>query len=279
MNNFVEVSICLPAYNQTKYLVKTLDSIILQTFQNFELIISDDSTTNDVESIVNTYRNKFTLKVQYVRNNPSLGSPENWNHAISIAQGKWIKIMHHDDWFCDSTALEKMVILAKNHSNAFIFAGIKGEILQEKRSYVNLPTQHKIQELKNDPFSLIWANIIGPPSAILYPKSAIQFDHNLIWLVDIEFYLQLLLNKDLELVYIEEVLFENCQDAHNITNNCFQNKQLELKEFNYIYNKFYPNSSFINRFRFIRLLKKHISTYSKVNYLELIYSQLINKPK
>lgn len=279
MNDFVEVSICLPAYNQTKYLVKTLDSIVLQTFQNFELIISDDSTTNDVESIVNTYRNKFTLKVHYVRNNPSLGSPENWNHAISIAQGKWIKIMHHDDWFCDSTALEKMVILAKNHPNALIFAGIKGEILQEKRSYVNLPTQHKIQELKNDPFSLIWANIIGPPSAILYPKSAIQFDHNLIWLVDIEFYLQLLLNKDLELVYIEEVLFENCQDAHNITNNCFQNKQLELKEFNYIYNKFYPNSSFINRFRFILLLKKHISTYSKVNYLELIYSQLINKPK
>ena len=113
----------------------------------------------------------------------------------------------------------------------------------------------------------------------MYPKSSVQFDNNLIWLVDIEFYLQLLLNKQLELLYIEEVLFENCQDDHNITNNCFQNKQLELKEFNYIYNKFYPNSSFINRFRFIRLLKKHISTYGKVNYLELIYSQLINKPK
>ena len=279
MSSTIPVSICIPTYNQTKYLVKTLDSIVLQTFQNFELIISDDSTTNDVESIVNTYRNKFILKVQYVRNNPSLGSPENWNYAISIAQGKWIKIMHHDDWFCDSTALEKMVILAKNHPNALIFAGIKGEILQEKRSYVNLPTQHKIQELKNDPFSLIWANIIGPPSSIMYPKSSVQFENKLIWLVDIEFYLQLLLNKQLELLYIEEVLFENCQDDHNITNTCFQNKQLELKEFNYIYNKFYPNSSFVNRFRFIRLLKKHISTYSKVNYLELIYSQLINKPK
>jgi glycosyltransferase involved in cell wall biosynthesis len=63
MNEIIEVSICLPAYNQTKYLIKTLDSIVSQTFQNFELIISDDSTTDDVESIVNTYRNKFTLKV------------------------------------------------------------------------------------------------------------------------------------------------------------------------------------------------------------------------
>ena len=279
MNDIIEVSICLPAYNQTKYLSKTLDSIVSQTFQNFELIVSDDSTTDEVEDIIHTYRDNFTLKVNYVRNNPSLGSPENWNRAISYAQGKWIKIMHHDDWFCEPTALEKIIKNAQNHPNALIFAGIKGDIIQEKRSYVNLPSKQKINELKNDPFSLIWANIIGPPSAILYPKSTIQFDTNLVWLVDIEFYLQLLLNKQLELLYIEEVLFENCQDDHNITNSCFQNKQLELKEFNYIYNKFYPNSSFINRFRFIRLLKKHISTYSKVNYLELIYSQLINKPK
>ena len=277
MSNTISVSICIPTYNQTKYLRKTLDSIVNQTYKDFELIISDDSSTEDVSNLLVEYKNK--LPFHYVRNTPGLGSPQNWNHAISLAKGSWIKIMHHDDWFCESYSLEKMMDVAEKNPHSLIFAGIKGEFVNENRSYVNLPTQHKIQELKNDPFSLIWANIIGPPSSIMYPKSSVQFDNNLIWLVDIEFYLQLLLNKQLELLYIEEVLFENCQDDHNITNNCFQNKQLELKEFNYIYNKFYPNSSFINRFRFIRLLKKHISTYGKVNYLELIYSQLINKPK
>ena len=277
MSNTIPVSICIPTYNQTKYLRKTLDSIVAQTYKDFELIISDDSSSEDVSQLLNDYRDK--LSFHYVRNTPGLGSPQNWNHAISLAKGKWIKIMHHDDWFSETDALEKMMLVADKNPDSLIFAGIKGEFAREKRSYVNLPSQTKIEELQNDPFSLIWANVIGPPSAILFPNNVVKFDKSLLWLVDIEFYLQLLLKHQLRLVYIEEVLFENCPDDHNITNICFQNKQLELKEFNYIYNNFSSNSSFINRFRFIRLLKKHISTYSKVNYLELIYSQLINKPK
>lgn len=276
MFDSVEVSICIPTYNQTKYLKKTLDSIVVQTYQHFEVIVSDDSSTDDVEHLLSEYDTK--LSIRYVRNQPSLGSPENWNHAISFAKGKWIKIMHHDDWFCENTALEKIVEQAHEHPNALIFAGIKGDIIQENRSYVNLPTKQKINAIQQDPFSLIWANVIGPPSAIMYPKSNATFDKNLIWLVDIEFYLDLLLNKQLELVYIEEVLFENCQDEHNITNNCFQNKKLELREFNYIYNKFYPNSTLKNRFRFMRLLMAHITSYSTTNYLELIFAHIKNKP-
>jgi glycosyltransferase involved in cell wall biosynthesis len=272
VNRSVEVSICIPTYNQTKYLRKTLDSIVSQTYQNFEIIVSDDSQTDEVEKLIHFYGEKYPLNLNYIRNNPSLGSPENWNNAISLAKGKWIKIMHHDDWFCEFTALDKIVQQAKNHPNSLVFSGIKGDFIKENRHYINLPSKQKIQAIKKDPFSLLWANVIGPPSTILFPKSIVQFDCKLIWLVDIEFYLQLLINNNLELIYIEEILFENCQDEHNISINCLQNKILELKEFNYIYTKFYPNSSLKNRFRFIRLLKAHISSYARVNYLELIYS-------
>lgn len=278
MNNSIEVSICIPTYNQTKYLRKTLDSIVSQTYRKFEVIISDDSTSNDVEILIEEYKNK--LAIDYFRNSPSLGSPENWNHSISFAKGKWIKIMHHDDWFCESDALEKMMSEADNNPNSLIFAGIKGEFVREKRSYVNLPSQSKIDEIQKDPFSLIWANVIGPPSAILFPNSSsVQFDKTLIWLVDIEFYLQLLLKYQLRLVYIEEVLFENCPDDHNITNDCFQNKQLELKEFNYIFNKFHSKPSIKMRVDFIKLLKKHISTYNKVNYWEIVYFNMFRCQK
>jgi glycosyltransferase involved in cell wall biosynthesis len=184
------LSICIPAYNQTKYLVKTLDSIFNQTFKDFEVIISDDSTTRDVEELVSTYVDHQIIKIVYLRNKPSLGSPKNWNNAISFAKGKWIKIMHHDDWFCEHNALEKMISLASQHPNALIFAGIKGEIISENRKYINLPSQQKIESIRLDPFSLIWANIIGPPSTILFPKVEVTFDSRLIWLVDIEFYLQ-----------------------------------------------------------------------------------------
>jgi glycosyltransferase involved in cell wall biosynthesis len=213
---------------------------------------------------------KAVNSFQFVRNTPGLGSPQNWNHAISLAKGRWIKIMHHDDWFSESDALEKMMSVAEKNPHSLIFSGIKGEFVKEKRSYVNLPSQTKIKELQKDPFSLIWANVIGPPSSILFPNSAVQFDKALIWLVDIEFYLQLLLKHQLQLVYIEEVLFENNPDEHNITNQCFQNKELELTEFTYIFKKYFPKPTWIQLIRFFRLLKRHISAYSTITYFELI---------
>ena len=276
MSNTIPVSICIPTYNQTKYLRKTLDSIVAQTYKDFELIISDDSSSEDVSQLLKDYRDK--LSFHYIRNTPGLGSPQNWNHVISLAKGKWIKIMHHDDWFSETDALEKMMLVADKNPDSLIFAGIKGEFAREKRSYVNLPSQTKIEELQNDPFSLIWANVIGPPSAILFPNNVVKFDKSLLWLVDIEFYLQLLLKHQLRLVYIEEVLFENCPDDHNITNICFQNKQLELKEFNYIFNKIYTKPTFKMKFNFMKLLKYHISSYSRVNFVELYIAQKVNKP-
>lgn len=273
------VSICIPTYNQTKYLVKSLNSIKDQTFSDVEIIISDDSSTNDVEDLVLEFIKSNEIDVTYTRNNPALGSPENWNYAISLAKGNWIKIMHHDDWFCERDALENMMNSASIHPNSLIFAGIKGKYIAENREYVNLPDKNQIEGIKLDPFSLIWANIIGPPSTILFPKTTITFDKNLIWLVDIEFYLQLLLVKKMNLVYIQDLYFENQPDDHNLTNQCFQNKEIEINEFNYIFNKYFPKASFKERFQFIQRLKKHIQTYSKVNLLELYYFNYIKYKK
>jgi glycosyltransferase involved in cell wall biosynthesis len=273
------LSICIPTYNQTKYLVKTIDSILNQSFQDFELIITDDSTSGDVEELIVSFQKNSILPITYFRNNPSLGSPDNWNFAISKTRGRWIKIMHHDDWFCENEALAKMMRAAQLNPNSLIFSGIKGKIITENRAYVNLPDVLQVEGIKSDPFSLIWANIIGPPSTILFPKTEVCFDSHLIWLVDIEFYLQLLLHKKYNLVYLEEVLFENQPDDHNITNQCFQNKAIEINEFNYIFNKYFPKASLKERFQFIQRLKKHIQTYSKVNLVELFYCNFIKYKK
>ena len=101
-----EISICIPTFNQTFYLKKLLDSILIQTFTNFEIIISDDSSTDDVYDLISSYRHFFIDKITYVRNAKSLGPPTNWNNSISLAKGKWIKIMHHDDCFSSLNSLQ-----------------------------------------------------------------------------------------------------------------------------------------------------------------------------
>jgi hypothetical protein len=88
---------------------------------------------------------------------------------------------------CENDALQKMVAIAELHPKGFIFAGIKGEIVSEKRKYVNLPSQSQIDAIRCEPFSLIWANIIGPPSTILFPKSYVQFDSKNVRKIDTPF--------------------------------------------------------------------------------------------
>ena len=267
----IDVSICIPTYNQTKFLKKTLDSILIQSYVNYEIIITDDSNTNDVENLVHDYLRIFNDKLIYFKNTESLGAPKNWNHAMSLAKGRWIKILHHDDWFCDKNSLLKMMEKTTESSDALIFAGIKGDYFSEKRQYINLPKKEMVDEITKNPFTLVWGNYIGPPSTILFSKCEVLFDENLKWLVDIDFYLQLLLKHNRKLTFVNEVLFENCIEEHNISNKCFQNKEVELREFNFIFRKYYPKSNLIQKILFFQKLKKQISTYAKVSYIEIFF--------
>jgi len=105
MITFPYISICIPAFQGEDYLKRLLDSINIQTFKNYEVIISDDSPDDSVERLSENYSNSFRLI--YQKNKEPLGSPANWNKSISLANGKWIKIMHDDDWFYDKYALEE----------------------------------------------------------------------------------------------------------------------------------------------------------------------------
>src|ERR1035437_5752376 len=116
------ISICVPAYKQTEFLKKNLDSIVIQTFTDYEVIITDDTADDSVEKLVNEYRNKFGIKLHYYKNVPALGSPKNWNAGITHASGTWIKIMHHDDWFADKDSLQKFTDATAQDKSGFIFS-------------------------------------------------------------------------------------------------------------------------------------------------------------
>ena len=238
------LSICIPTYNQIKYLEKCLISISIQSYRNFEIIISDDSTTDDVFNLVQDFKQNKGLKVNYFRNRPSFGSPQNWNYTISKARGKWVKIMHHDEWFCSSDALQKFVEKIESTGESLVFTGIKGDDLKENKSYTNLPPIDFVNSVNKDPFKLLEANFIGPPSCVIFPKSTLIFDEKIKWLVDIDFYIQCLLNCNYKLEYIHEVLIENCMDEHNITNKYVYDMELQLEEYIYLLKKYSSKMSF-----------------------------------
>ena len=90
------VSIGLPVYNGEKYLEETLDSILAQTYQDFELIISDNASTDDTPRICRTYASKDS-RIRYYRNERNFGASKNFNLVFERSSGEFFKWAPHDD--------------------------------------------------------------------------------------------------------------------------------------------------------------------------------------
>lgn len=102
------VSIIIPNYNHASFLEKRLDSIFNQSYQNFEVIILDDASTDNSLSILNYYKDHPKVS-HFIVNEKNSGSPfKQWKKGLSLAQGDYIWIAESDD-FCDLNFLESQV--------------------------------------------------------------------------------------------------------------------------------------------------------------------------
>ena len=90
------VSIGLPVYNGENFLGEAVESILAQTFQDFELIISDNASTDKTEEISSTYAAKDT-SIRYVRNSENIGGDFNFNQVFQLSSSEYFKWAAHDD--------------------------------------------------------------------------------------------------------------------------------------------------------------------------------------
>ena len=101
------VSIGLPVYNGGRYLESALDSLLAQTFTDFELIISDNASSDNTREICERYRDR-DVRIQYLRNEKNMGASWNFNRVYRLAQAPYFKQAAHDD-ICEPQFLERCV--------------------------------------------------------------------------------------------------------------------------------------------------------------------------
>jgi glycosyltransferase involved in cell wall biosynthesis len=137
-----KVSIGLPVYNGENFLEPALDSILNQTFEDFEFIISDNASTDRTEAICRTYA-ATDQRIRYSRNDSNLGAIYNFNRVFELSSGQYFKWAAHDD-VCDSTFVERCVaILEEDHSVVLAFSktrfiGEHGEFLHDYNYKLNV---------------------------------------------------------------------------------------------------------------------------------------------
>lgn len=93
---YPRVTVGIPVYNGENYLEQAISSILGQTFTDFELIISDNASTDRTEDICRTYEAQDP-RVRYVRNDCNLGAAKNFNQLVYLARGEYFKWAAHDD--------------------------------------------------------------------------------------------------------------------------------------------------------------------------------------
>lgn len=114
------VSVIIPNYNHEKYLERRIETVLGQTYQNIEVIILDDASTDSSKEIIEKYRS-HPLITHIVYNSQNSGSPfKQWKKGIELAKGEWIWIAESDD-YADLSFLEKAVETIKANPSTGIF--------------------------------------------------------------------------------------------------------------------------------------------------------------
>jgi len=223
------ISICIPAYKQVHYLKRLLDSISTQTYTDFEIVITDDSPDDSVEMLIQNYNSKTAIR--YYKNLQPLGTPENWNEAIRKSNGKWIKIMHNDDWFTSDNSLQIFFDAVKQNPNAdFFFSAFQNvEAASGKKEVVRLSKSDKVF-LKSNPYHLLKKVYIGNPSCTLVRKTLnIFYDKRYKFIVDFEYYVRVIQQTGMP-VYIDEVLLNIGFHDEQVTTYTKYNPEVQIPE-------------------------------------------------
>jgi glycosyltransferase involved in cell wall biosynthesis len=114
-NNRPRVSIGLPVFNGENYLEKAIQSILNQTYTDFELIISDNASTDKTQQICETYSVQ-DRRIRYFRNEKNLGAAKNYNRVFELSSGEYFKWAAHDDVLHPEFIEQSVTILDQNPS-------------------------------------------------------------------------------------------------------------------------------------------------------------------
>ena len=127
------ISIIMPSYNSEKYIKNAIDSVVQQTYRNWELIVVDDCSTDGTVNVISNFEDK---RIHLLKNEKNSGAAISRNRALREATGKWIAFLDSDDvWHPEK--LERQLKFMLKNGYAFTFTDYRIQLNGQWLPYIN----------------------------------------------------------------------------------------------------------------------------------------------
>ena len=196
------VSVCIPLYNSGLYIREAIESVLSQTLTDWELIITDDGSTDGSAEIVASYSDP---RIHYLLNPKRLGAEGNWNRCVNEGRGIYRKLLCHDDRLYPDCLARQVAVFKQSGNESVSLVTAARRIVNpsgktiltrcwKKRDQV-VEGRRAIQQIVRS-----GTNLIGEPGSALFRASdwnALNgFNARYPYVIDLDFWFQLLKRGD-----------------------------------------------------------------------------------
>ena len=158
------VSIGVPVYNGERYVAETLDSLLAQTFGDFELVICDNASMDRTERICRGYADR-DVRIRYVRNATNVGAAGNYRRAFELSSGEYFRWANADDLFAPQSLARCVEILDQQPSVVLAYPRTKfiderGDVISEYEDHMHLHSSRASERFFQVMEKLGYVNVI-----------------------------------------------------------------------------------------------------------------------
>ena len=195
-----KVSICIPNFNGAGYIREAIDSVLQQEYQDFEIVIVDNCSTDQTAAVVKEFSSRYE-NIRFFGNEENIGLAGNLNKCLEHARGEYIKYLCVDDLLLPG-CLEQMAAVLDEHSTVTLVCGGRLSIDEAGRVFGLRRYSSRKEVIPGNKVitrCLFGGNFIGEPTAVMFRKSDMlaRFRDDLPQLMDMEMWFRLLEGREL----------------------------------------------------------------------------------
>jgi len=192
------VSVCIPLYNGGPYIREAIESVLAQTLTDWELVITDDGSTDGSAEIIASYSDP---RIRYLLNPQRLGAEGNWNRCVKEGRGIYRKLLCHDDRLhSECLARQTAVFEQSGNESVSLVTAARRIVSPEGKPILTRRWKRRDQTINGRKgirqIARSGTNLIGEPGAVLFRESdwnaLAGFSARYPYVIDLDFWFQLL---------------------------------------------------------------------------------------